>query len=107
MSFVTKVFQRPWPTVLPVAIAVGLTLLQAHQQQPDSNYAELVSCAIAWGIVYGLLRISQASATSRDGVEGQGAWKYWVVAGLVAGTEWLCGDMGWLWVSISCLHWVL
>lgn len=93
------IFQRPWPTSILVALALALTLLQTYQPEPESNYAELVSCALAWGIVFGVLQLTQVPSLKNAGDEGHVSWKYWAVAVVLAATEWLGGDMRWLWVS--------
>lgn len=102
MTFIKELVQRSWPTTVPVALAVCLTLLQAHQQQPKSNYAELVSCALSWGLVYGLLRAFQTTARV-SGDEGHAVWKYWAAAVVITVTEWFGSDMSWLWPLVTAL----
>lgn len=99
---VSSTLRQPlWPTSTLVALALLLTLLRTTQQEPESKNADLVSCAFAWTLVAGLLRVVRPQ-TGGDAGE-KISWRYWTVAAAFTATQWLGGEMKWLWVR-NCDH---
>lgn len=99
MSASFTVLRRLRPTTLLVGLGILLTFTLSSLPEPNSSFANLVSCLSSWSItsvlLYSTCTPSKEQATEQD----HASWRLWAAAALMVGTQWLGGNMTWLWVS--------